>query len=147
MGSCPGKVENFRWRWHLLFHFPYESAVVLAALTKLLHQMHTALPSSFLGARGASLWTECREQSSIWMRGSLRWRGWCFDLDIGAQRGWPALNEDGCPAWMSDVHAHAVALAGRGKDALKEAVRAPIRERFRSEALTKVASCRGWPFL
>ena len=47
---------------------------------------------------------------------------------------------------MSDVHAHAVALAGRGKDALQEAVRARIRERFRSEALMKLRVAGAGPF-
>ena len=130
----------------MLFYFPYESAVVLVATAKLLHQMHTASPSSFLGALGASLWIQCRAQSNSWMRGALRWWGWCFGLDIGAQRGRPALNGDGYPAWISSVHAHAVDLAGRGKDALRESVYARIRERFRSEALMKLRVAGAGPF-
>ena len=67
-------------------------------------------------------------------------------MDIGAQRGRPALNGDGYPAWISSVHAHAVDLAGRGKDALRESVYARIRERFRSEALTKLQVAGAGPF-
>ena len=74
----------------------------------------------------------------FWMRGALSWWGWCFDLDIGAQRGRPTLNADGYPAWMPGVHAHALALAGRGKDELQQMVRTRMRERFHPEALTKL---------
>ena len=66
LGTCRGKPGRFRWRWHLLFHFPYETAVVLTAVAKLLHQMHTS-PQSFLGALGMALWEESRAHSGAWM--------------------------------------------------------------------------------
>ena len=76
---------------------------------------------------------ECCAHSDAWMRGALRWWGWCFDLDIGAQRGRPTLNADGYPAWMPGVHAHALALAGRGKDEQQQMVRASfIRKHLRN---------------
>ena len=87
---------------------------------------------------GDKAWAECRAHSDAWMRGALRFWGWCFDLDIGAQRGRPTLNADGYPAWMPGVHAHALALAGRGKDELQQMVRTRMRERFHPEALTKL---------
>ena len=99
LGGCLGRVDRFRWRWSLMFQFPYESAVVLVAVAKFLLQMHTSPPSSFFGALGISLWSESRAHSGAWMCGALRWWGWCFGSDIGGQRGRPPLS-DGTPAWM-----------------------------------------------
>ena len=62
----------------------------------------------------------------------LRLWGWCFGLDIGGQRGRPRLTADGYPEWMPAVYAHAVALAGKGKDALQ----GRMRERLHAEAVT-----------
>ena len=43
------------------------------------------------------------------------------------------LNADGYPAWMPGVHAHALALAGRGKDEQQQMVRASfIRKHLRN---------------
>ena len=68
------------------------------------------------------------------MCAALHWWGWCFDFDIGGQRSRPPLTADGYPAWMPDVHAHAIALVAQGKDTLVEMVQARMRDRFRAEA-------------
>ena len=47
---------------------------------------------------------------------------------------------------MPAVHAHAVDLAGQGKEALQEMVRTRMRERFRSEARAKLQAARAGPF-
>ena len=86
LGVSRGRVGRFRWRWALLFQIPYESAAVLVAVAKLLLEMHTSPPSSFLGRLGMSLWSESRAHSGAWMCGALRWWGWCFGLEIGGQR-------------------------------------------------------------
>ena len=56
-------------------------------------------------------------------------------METGGRRGRPPLNDDGYPAWMSAVHAHAIAAAQRGKDTLQELVRTQMRARFHTEAI------------
>ena len=46
---------------------------------------------------------------------------------------------------MPAVHAHAVDLAGQGKEALQEMVRRRMRERFRSSALAKLQAAGAGP--